>query len=528
MTEAALNLPELPTKLECPPGDCFDFPTKGDLVNMINKIGEVPSKLRVYAVQMGDELDAESKAEIDAIIEDVEGYMEKFESILSPYWQKGTIRNWNKEAKDAITQLIAEFHLYIPAKMLDIIGKIIPLDLSLNVLGISINIPKITTKEEQERIIAQISGMGTDVKVKIEALKELDDITAEDLKIKTDVLISAEVDKFFKMIPSVYQQFGGEYGLTVNELKAKATWSYIKSEIQDWIQNIHFKAYKTLIGKFDIIWDALGLPNITALFTLDVPKIIEAAIDTVKLKYEVELGAAGVDIEALKDLSAEDLKLQTDKDISVNIEDLSIKKAHEMREEIKDKILDLQIGPLPLKTIIGASVEESVTSIEDQIDEFIVAARDFSINWQKKLLFDWVKIVKAFFDAIGLGAIFDLISLTFCNILELIGFPFDVNIKFPSGDKLKGMGIALVAGSLTPALAGATGGPASIVKVVNNITTTAGQTVIAGSYADGNVVVVNKNNLETLFTDYSVVDGDIVLDTAAAAGDKYIAIPTDG
>ena len=38
--------------------------------------------------------------------------------------------------------------------------------------------------------------------------------------------------------------------------------------------------------------------------------------------------------------------------------------------------------------------------------------------------------------------------------------------------------------------------------------------------------MVNKSNLRVLFEDYEVVDGDIVLDTAAAEGDEYIAIPT--
>ena len=522
---------ELPTKLECPPGDLFDFPTKGDLCNAINSIGDIKPKLKVYLVQMGDNIDAEVKEEIESVIEDVEGYMEKFESILSPYWQKGTVRNWSKEAKDAVTQLIAEFHLYVPAKMMDLIAKIIPLDMTLTVIGISINIPKITTKEEQERIIAQISGMGTDVKAKIEALEGKADLSAEDLKAETHELISAEVDKFFKMIPKCYRQFDGaeSFGVRCNELKAKATWSFVKSEIQDWMQNWHYKAYKELIGMFDIIWDALGLPNITALFTMDIPKIIDAVIDMIKLKYEAEIAAAekaGLDIEKLKDLKAEDLKLQSKEEISVNVKDEAILLGKEMRTEIRDKILDLQIGPLPLKTIIGAEIDESVTSLEDQIDEFIIAARDFSINWQKKLLFDWVKIVKAFFDAIGLGAIFELINLTFHDMLLLVGMNFTVPINL---DKLKSMkdfdikDVVLASSGLHQR-----GGPPSIEKVVNHLTTSVGQTTIAGSYTEGNVVVVNKNNLRVLFEDYEVVDGDIVLDTAASEGDEYIAIPTGG
>jgi len=489
-----VEINDTPFQLECPPGDIFSFPTKGDLVNMINKIGEIPSKLKVYMVQMGDELDAETKEQIESVIKDIEDYMEKFEKILSPYWQKGTVRNWSKETKDAITQLIAEFHLFIPAKVLDLIAKVIPIDFTLNVIGIDINVPKITTKEEQERIIAQISGMGTDVKEMIKKVTEFEGLDEEGIKEKSNAIITAEVDKFWKMIPAQYRQFGGEYGLTVNEWKAKATWSFIKSEIQDWIQNSLFKGFKSLISVFDIIWDALGLPNITALFTLDIPKIIQAAIDTVKLKYDTK--------------------------------NLSIEKAQEMREEIRDKILDLKIGPLPLKKIIGATVEESVTSIEDQIHEFIVAARDFAINWQKKLMFDWVKIVKSFLDAIGLGAIFDFVFLTFCDVLKLIGFPFDVPINL---DKLKSMDGFDIKDAVTSAgLVLSFDKSDSLARVVNNIVTTSGQTVIAGSYADGDVVVVNKSNIQVEFTDYSVVDGDIILDSAASEGDEYIVIPTDG
>jgi hypothetical protein len=72
---------------------------------------------------------------------------------------------------------------------------------------------------------------------------------------------------------------------------------------------------------------------------------------------------------------------------------------------------------------------------------------------------------------------------------------------------------------------GTGGSPTSTDRVVNEVTTTAGQTVIAGSYADGDVLVVNKGDLKTAFTGYSVVDGDIVLSTPAAEGDNYLVIP---
>ena len=494
---AGFTLPKLPTEIPCPPGDIFDLPTKADLVNMINSISDIPSQLKVFMVQLGSELTAEAKAEMESIIEEIEKYMELFEKILKPYWKGGTIRNWSKEAKEAITDLLAEFHMYIPAKILELIGKIIPVNFKMNVIGIEIDLLRITTAEHQQEIIDQLSGMGSDIKAQIEALKNQDPpLSAEELKKMMDGLVSDEIDKFFKMIPSVYQQFAGEYGLTVNEWKAKATWSWVKSEIQDWIQNYQFKLFKELISVFDLIWSMLGLPSITALFTMDIPKMIQALIDMVKAKYG-------------------------------DIKKLTIEEAQKFREELKSLLLDLQIGPFSIRQIIGDAIKESVTSLEDQINELIVAARDFAINWQKKIMFEWVKIVKAFFDAIGLGAIFELIGLTLCNFLKMLAFPFKIDVKFPSIDKLATIGItiATVATVFDSGSMGTGESPTSTDRVVNEVTTTAGQTVIAGSYADGDVLVVNKNDIKTAFTGYSVVDGDIVLTTAAAEGDNYLVIP---
>jgi len=494
---AGFTLPKLPTEIPCPPGDIFDLPTKADLVNMINKISDIPSQLRVFMVELGTELSAEARAEMEAIIKEIEGYMELFEDILKPYWKTGTIRDWSKEAKDAITELLAEFHMYIPAKILELIGKIIPVPLKLNVIGIEIDILRITTAEHQQEIIDQLSGMGSDIKAQIEALKNQDPpLSPEELKKMMDGLVSDEIDKFFKMIPSVYQQFAGEYGLTVNEWKAKATWSWVKSEIQDWIQNSLFKAFKSLIEVFDLIWSMLGLPSITALFTMDIPKMIQALIDIVKAKYG-------------------------------DIKNLTIEEAQKFREELKSLLLDLQIGPFNIRQIIGDAVKESVTSLEDEINELIIAARDFAINWQKKIMFEWVKIVKAFFDAIGLGAIFELVGLTLCNFLKMLAFPFKIDVKFPSVDKLATIGITLATATTVfkSGSMGSGGSPAETDRVVNEVTTTAGQTVIAGDYADGDVLVVNKNDIKTAFTGYSVVDGDIVLTTAAAEGDNYLVIP---
>ena len=102
----AVVIPTIPLKFPCPTGDIFDLPTKKDLVDAINKIAQIPSKLKVEMVLLGDQLTAEARAEIQSIIDEIESFMDTLASALSPYWEKGTIRNWQKEANEAITELL--------------------------------------------------------------------------------------------------------------------------------------------------------------------------------------------------------------------------------------------------------------------------------------------------------------------------------------------------------------------------------------------------------------------------------------
>ena len=107
-------------------------------------------------------------------------------------------------------------------------------------------------------------------------------------------------------------------------------------------------------------------------------------------------------------------------------------KTKEYKEYIKKKLESLKIAGIDLATIIGGKIELSVQSLEDEIANMIADFRDFIVNWKKKLLLAWVKVVKKFLDAIGLGAILDLLTLTFCDLLKLIGFPFKIDITVPS------------------------------------------------------------------------------------------------
>ena len=112
----------IPQELTCPEDDIFSLPTKEDLVNALNKIAQIPSKLRVEIVQLGDKIEDEVKEEINKVIEDIEEFIDKFADLLSPFWQKGQVRNWQKEINDAITELLQEFQIFVPAKIAELIS----------------------------------------------------------------------------------------------------------------------------------------------------------------------------------------------------------------------------------------------------------------------------------------------------------------------------------------------------------------------------------------------------------------------
>lgn len=399
---------------------CSDstLPKKADFVNLFNQIAEIPTDLQMqineYRAQIRSKVnDAEKKLkglsleeiekgidkeigkaqlqaieEIESKIEELEDIMEGIADLLSPYWKKGQVRDWEKEAEDAIDELIQEFHIYIPVKMLELINKIIPLSFEVPILGLSIDVLKITDPAYQEELVNQIKN---------------------------------DVDKFYSMVDAKAQYYKGEFGLICDEYKAKLTWQYIKSEIMDWCTNTLHKMFTKLIDKFKEIWDALGLPSIIDLLDFDAESWIRAQIDLAKEKMDREIQRIEDQAEQLQ----EDIEnFDADEEIS------------KIKSQMVDEIMDLSI-PLPspfdisIKEIFGGDIDKTVISIEEEIDKVVVAARDWKTITAKELFNIWLKKIKKFLDAIGLGTLLDFLTLTFCDVLELIGVPTSFDITLP-------------------------------------------------------------------------------------------------
>ena len=383
------------------------LPTRADIVNEFNKLAQIPSKIQVYINSLGEELEqklegldsdvqnfdaqaeiesqiegelAQIKEQLQGIIDQVEEIMELIGDILSPYWKKGQVRNWQKEADDAWNELIQEYHMFIPTKMLEMISKVIPIGFNVNVLGISIDVLKVFEEEEQNRIISQIES---------------------------------EVDRFHAMIPAEYQQFNAEFGVKCDEWRARCTWQYVKSEIVKFCTKTLHEAFGKLIDKFKEIWDALGLPSLPALLDFDVESFIRGEIESAKQKAEQ------FKADAKKDLD----------DIEQQIQDFDLQaEAYGM---VVDQLEGVSLFGMSLLDVIGGDIEETVKMAEKDIDNLIKSARDFAANWEKELLNMWIKKIKSFLDAIGLGKLLDLLTLTLCDVLPMIGIPTSFDVELP-------------------------------------------------------------------------------------------------
>ena len=373
------------------------LPTKAEFVQVYNDILMIPSKLKAYSVANPD-LDVEVQKQIDDAIKQVEDFAELQSSILSPYWQNGQIQNWQKEANDAWSELIDEFHMYIPVKMLELISDLIPISFTVTVMGISVDLLKVLEKDEQERIKKQITD---------------------------------QVDVYYNMVPDAYQYYKGEFGIICDEWKGKLTWAYFKNELVKWCTSTLQAAFEALIEEFKDIWDALGLPSIPTLLDFDVATWIRAQIDA--FKQQAQDYADGI-LDQIDQLKEDSKNLVGDAKKSIDDE---IDKQQKMIDEFSingyviDQLRGVSLFGMSLLDIIGGEIDTNVICPEDQINELVRAARDWFAQWQKELLLMWVNEIKEFLDAIGLSALLDFLTLTFCDVLKLIGIPTSIDLTLP-------------------------------------------------------------------------------------------------
>ena len=486
--------------LPCPPSG---LPTKADLTNMFNQITAIPSDIQAQIDELKQSTQKDAKETLDRIqnlenemkeksgeerarvqaqidelknspdplgivseiedtIREVEDTIEQFSDLFTPWWEKGKVRQLEKEAEDAFTELVQEFHIYIPVKMMEMISKIVPVEFSVPILGLSIDVLRIMDGDYQTELKAQISGVTEEYTTKLETLQQ----DLESGKLEQDAYDSAlgmlddekakALDALYMMVPEQYRYFDGEFGVECTEWKAKLTWSYIKNEIMEWCTMSLFKLLDKLIGMFKEIWDALGLPDLPIPLSFDMAAWVRAVIDMVVAKYDEEKNRILGDLDKIQNFDAEQEIADAEQDVKDKVTEIENKvKDFDAEKELEDQLANLESEimseimelsiPLPapfdisIQDIMGGEIEGKVQCLEDKIHQICTAARDWKIITMKELFNIWLKKIKKFLDAIGLGKLLDFLTLTFCDVLELIGLPLEIPI--PGLDKLSALGV---------------------------------------------------------------------------------------
>ena len=309
MTTPSISLPPL----ECP--DVL-LPTPANLANLFKGLA---SHAYTYEVkELKDTLDKLRKDVLDI-------YDPKFDKIEIP----------EIEWEIMMTRLAAEYPMYVQQKILSFINDILTINFKVTILGIEIDILE---------FLANPSTV-------------LDNIKIE------------EVDSIYDLIPEEYKVWDK---FETADFKKESIRNFIRSEVAKKMNLLLHGGFTDLIGEFQEIWDALGLPTIPVLEQIDLVALI-------------------------KDKSMEELE-------------------------------KIELFGFKLTDLLGGDFNDKVEIPEFQKERLLKKAREFVEEWQTYLIKKWMEIVTEFFEAIGLDKLTGLLTFTFCDFLTLVGFPKTIDL----------------------------------------------------------------------------------------------------
>lgn len=178
-----------------------------------------------------------------------------------------------------------------------------------------------------------------------------------------------EIDSIYDLIPDEYKIWDR---FDAADLKKETIRNYIRSEVAKKMNLLLTGGFSGLIDAFEEIWDSLGLPSFP--------------------------GLQEIDLEAL------------------------------IRDKTIEELEQVQIFGFSLLDLLGGKFDDNVQIPEFQKERLLKRAREFTEEWQTYLIKLWIKKVEDFFNAIGLGAVINWITFSFCDYLKLIGFPSTIDL----------------------------------------------------------------------------------------------------
>ena len=398
------------TPFECP---AVMLPTPGNMKDSLKQIAAMPAKigamLEVQAVTM-------TQNEIDGLMSEIEKLEEVVELILDVIDAPNfTSIDWpDLRAEIGVDKIFQKFPTWTQVQMIKLITEILPIEVEVPVppLGIKVDIVKFVTDEDyKSKLVAELTGMGEDIQAQIAALDP--EVLGDKFMDEVNALKGSIIDPLYAILPPEWKSFGGEEGLEIQELKGHAIIAYLESKMSGLGVGLLFDAFAGLISMFDVIWDALGLPDLPIPLSLDVGAMISAIVDIEKAKFAAE-------IEALDAGELTGEALTNAKTAAFDA----------MGTAMLEGLEGLSIAGFSVLDLIGGNIDDPVECLALKKKRICEEIGRFKDNWQFYLLRKWMETVTSFFDAIGLGALTQYIGLDFSTFLGIIGFPTSIDLSF--------------------------------------------------------------------------------------------------
>ena len=549
----SIDFPQL-TIPEFKLGPCNIMPTKQDIANSLMQLASIPSKILVMAEIMVNEELQQAAEDLQAILDEIEGIL----GPCAPNWETVDIpeRKW-EVIVDCLIREYPMFVINKILELINKLISV-DFEIPLPPLPIKIDIIKLLSDPEYKKELkAKFAGVDDAtkelIKGKIDELTGLfaggctektiesgdtlsqiavDNNTTVDALMKANPTIKdanvikagdslsitgtgescspgilemtiadmidteklAVIDAFYDLLPAEAKAFGGEFGTEITEFKAEAVWAWIQIQMSSGGMGLLFTLFDKLIGVFDKIWKALGLPDLPIPLTTDIGAMIQAIVDAEKAAFLAEVDKIKDDID--------------DFDKVELIDKLSETMAGNMIEQLES----IKLGPFSLADFCGGIDEDFVCS-ENKMRRCKESLAELKANYQLWLIKKWMEIVSKFLKAIGLGKIMEMVTFDFCDFLKIMGVPE----KISPPDLLLGLGMIAVGGDRKSVsdkvgdaskfkFTSAETAAMDAVKLLPMYTAAANQTVFSGVDDDGNILSYSAGSTQVFKTGVSLED----------------------
>lgn len=368
-------------QVPCPSDTIPSAEFKTQIKDMYSQLGSMPARLALAG-------ECALAASIRQILDGIESAMGIFPLGFADF---GSLKIPEIEWEGRIEALLSEFKLYVQTKMLELIATLIPVNFTINILGLSIDLSKLFTEPGYTAsLIAQIRN---------------------------------NLSSFLSLIPDTLRRiWNADLGLSCPDITAAKIWKYIMDELKDGAYKLLVDRFAELINVFESIWDALGLPALPAIMEFDWNAMVEGVTGAIRAQIE----SIEAQIKALANIPG-----MFDPGA---LGDQLMQLRAQLYQDFIDALSNVSIFGISLGGILDIDLQkilnQSIGNLNRTMEEIIGAIHSFTMEWPQYISLEvWMDQVKAFFDDIGIGAIMDWVTFSVCDFLTtVVNIPLAVTV----------------------------------------------------------------------------------------------------